>query len=87
MIEEAIEQFKNKRKSITLEMINRFLADNIWPKYGIESVMYDDKPTNPRNKNRIYTEIPNLYYKKRIQVVVFDLKNIRNFELYLEDQN
>ena len=30
--------------------------------------------------------IPNLYYKKRIQIVVFDLKNISNFEPFLKEQ-
>ena len=53
---------------------------------GITGIIYDDKPTNPKNKNRVYSEIPDLYYKKRIQVVLFNLKNISNFELYLENQ-
>ena len=85
-IEEAILHFKNKVKSFTIDEINRLLAEKVWPKHGIEGVIYDDKPTNPRNKNRIYSEIPDLYYKKRIQVVIFDLKNICNFELYLKNQ-
>ena len=86
IIEEAILYFKSKRKPITLEEINRFLADRVWARLGIEGIIYDDKPTNPRNKNRIYSEIPNLYYKKRIQMVLFELKNISNFELYFENQ-
>ena len=86
-IEDAILNFKNKGKSFSLAEINRFLAEKVWAKYGIEGIIYDDKPTNPRNKNRIYSEIPDLYYKKRIQIVIFELKNICNFELYLKNQN
>jgi hypothetical protein len=85
-IEEAILYFKNEGIIITLNTVNRYLAEKVWSKLRIEGIIYDDKPTNPRNKNRIYSEIPDLYYKKRIQVVIFDLKNICNFELYLKDQ-
>ena len=70
----------------TLEMVNTFLARNVWQTYKIECIIYDDKPTNKPKKNLIYSEIPDLYYNKRIQVVVFDLKNISNFELYLKNQ-
>jgi len=85
-IEETIQYYKDKRKSVSLEEINRFLAENIWTKLGVEGIIFDDKPTNPRYKNRQYSEIPNLYYKKRIQIVVFELKNICNFELFLKSQ-
>jgi hypothetical protein len=83
-IEVAIQHFKNNEVPLTLEGVNRFLADEMWKKYGIEGVIYDDKPTNPRNKDRVYSEIPDLYYSKRIQIVLFNLENIRNFELYLK---
>jgi len=86
VIEETILRYKNRRIPITLENVNRYLAEKVWTKLEITGIIYDDKPINPRNKNRIYSEIPDLYYKKRIQIVLFDLKNIRNFELYLEDQ-
>ena len=84
-IEEAILFFKSKREPFSLETVNRYLVEKVWMKLGIAGIIYDDKPTNPRNKNRIYSEIPDLYYKKRIQAVIFDLKNICNFELYLEN--
>ena len=87
-IEQTIQYFKRKRVSVTLEMVHRYLVDDeIWASLGISGIIYDDKPTNPKNKKRIYSEIPDLYYKKRIQVVIFDSKNIRNFKLYLENQN
>ena len=86
VIEESIQQYKNRRIPITLKNINRYLAEKVWAKLGITGIIYDDKPTNPRNKNRIYSEIPDLYYKKRIQIVIFDIKNINSFELYLENQ-
>ena len=85
-IEETINYFKSKSVHVTLEQVNRFLADNIWGRIGVEGIIYDDKPTNPRKSERIYSEIPELYYKKRIQIVLFNLKNIHNFVLFLEEQ-
>ena len=85
-IEETIDYFNRNGQQVTLERVNRFLADNIWPTLGVEGIIYDDKPTNPRQSDRIYSEIPDLYYKKRIQVVLFNLANICNFELLLEEQ-
>lgn len=86
-IEDTIDHFREKGIDVTLEQVNRFLADEIWPNLGIHGIVYDDKPVNPRKSDRIYSEIPDLYYKKRIQVVLFNLENIINFELYLEDQS
>lgn len=86
-IEETIEHFKSKKVRVSLEQVNRFLADNIWPELGIEGIIYDDKPTNPKKSDRVYSEIPDLYYKKRIQVVLFDLRNICTFAIHLEEQN
>ena len=85
-IEEAIQYYQNRQKNVSLEMVNYFLAKNVWSKLGVKGIIYDDKPTNPRNKNRQYSVIPDLYYKKRIQIVVFDLKNISNFEPFLKEQ-
>jgi hypothetical protein len=85
-IEETIDYFVKNGQPAILERVNRFLADNIWPALGVEGIIYDDKPTNPKQSDRIYSEIPDLYYKKRIQVVLFNLANIYNFELFLEEQ-
>jgi len=85
-IEETINHFKTKGLDVTLEQINRFLADNIWEELGVEGIVYDDKPTNPRKSDRIYSEIPNLYYRKRIQIVLFSSQNIHNFKPFLEQQ-
>lgn len=85
-IEETIDHFNKYNESVTLEKVNRFLAENIWPDLGIDGIIYDDKPTNPRKSDRVYSEIPDLYYKKRIQVVLFNLVNISNFELLIEEQ-
>lgn len=85
-IEETINHFKKINQAVTLEQVNRFLADKIWPELGVDGIIYDDKPRNPHKSDRIYSEIPELYYKKRIQVVLFNLSNIYNFELLLEEQ-
>ena len=86
MIREAIQQFRKKDMSVTLEMVNAFLAKNVWPVYDIKCIIYDDKPTNKPKANLIYSEIPDLYYNKRIQVAVFNIENINNFKLYLKNQ-
>jgi len=85
-IEEAILYFQCRRRPFTLETVHRYLADRVWGKLGISGIIYDDKPTNPKNKKRFYSLIPDLYYKKRIQVVIFDSKNVSKFKLYLENQ-
>ena len=85
-IDEAIQQFKSTKIPVALDTVNRFLADTVWKVYGIECIIFDDKPTNKPKKNLIYSEIPDLYYNKRIQVVIFDLKNVKNFELDLVNQ-
>ena len=86
MIKEAIRQFNDQGISFTLEAVNRFLVDHVWRPFDIKCIIYDDKPTNKPKKNLIYSEIPDLYYNKRIQVAVFDLNDIRNFKLYLKNQ-
>ena len=66
MIEGAIKYLKSKKKNLSLSEVHCYLSEIIWNKLGIEGIVYDDKPTNPRNKKRIYSEIPDLYYIKRI---------------------
>ncbi|MCF2496126.1 hypothetical protein [Dyadobacter chenhuakuii] len=85
-IEETINHFQTSGMNVSLEQVNRFLSDNIWPQIGVEGIIFDDKPTNPgRNPNRVYSLIPELYYKKRIQIVMFNTKRIRNFAIHLEN--
>lgn len=87
-IEDSFEKLAKQNKVITLETVNRFLADNIWPSLNICGIIYDDKPNNPvKKRDRIYSQIPDLFYKKRIQVVSFKLENIHNFALYLDEQS
>ena len=86
-IEETLNHFKKHNKQISLEKIHRFLSDEIWKKLGVEGIIYDDKPVNSRRSDRVYSEIPDLYYKKRIQIVSFALNNIHKFVLHLEEQN
>ncbi len=85
-IEETIKYFRDKGEIVTLQKIHLFLADNIWSKINVTGIIYDDKPTNPISKNRLYSEIPDLYYKKRIKIAMFNLRNIDNFALFLEEQ-
>lgn len=86
-IEDSFKTIEESGKKVTLETVNRFLADKIWLKLNINGIIFDDKPSNPRTKDRIYSRIPDLYYKKRIQVVSFKLENISNFALYLDEQS
>ena len=95
-IEKAISHFEKEGKEITLKRVHEFLSDKFWNKMGISGIIYDDLPFNPTQKpNRKYSVIEYkennntrfFYYRKRIQIVVFNLKNIRNFELHLEEQS
>ncbi len=86
-VESTIRYFSENDQEVTLQKVHRFLADNVWRKLGVTGIIYDDLPSNPRNKDRIYSEIPNLYYKKRIQVVLFETKNIHNFSITLQEQS
>ncbi|OEJ98628.1 hypothetical protein A8C32_05365 [Flavivirga aquatica] len=86
-IEKAFLVLKKQRKPITLETVNRFLSDEVYSKLAINGIIYDDKPMNKKDRTRIYSDIPDLYYVKRIQMVCFDLKIIDNFALYLDEQS
>lgn len=95
-IECVIHHFRTKGINITLLQLNRYLKKEFWDKLGITGIIYDDLPSNPHNKpNRMYSEVEytidnnkkqHFYYKKRIQVVIFDLKDVTNFDIYLEEQ-
>lgn len=87
-IESTIQHFLDNGKNVDLQKVHRFLAENVWQRMGITGIIYDDIPSNPRHKSeRIYSKIPDLYYKKRIQVVMFDIKTICNFSIALEEQS
>ena len=93
-IETTIQYFRTNQIKITLQQLNRFLKNKFWNILNITGIIYDDLPTNPFNKDRMYSEVEYtvnnkkqyLYYKKRIQVVIFDLQNIHNFNIHLEEQ-
>ena len=94
-IEKTIEHFNKHNIPVTLKEVHQFLLDNFWEKQGVTGLLYDDLPYNPNYKpNRKYSVIAykehnqtkHLYYKKRIQVVVFSLKSIHNFKPHLTKQ-
>jgi hypothetical protein len=74
------------RVKVDIQMVNRYLTDNIWNKLGINGIIFEDIPQNNEQKGRIYSEIPPLHYFKRIQINVLDKKIIHNFGVLLEDQ-
>lgn len=85
-IETVIARFETLGQSVTLDKVNRYLSDYIWPTENITGIIYDDKPVNSSKSGRVYSKIPNLYYKKRIQIVIFDLQYVNNFDVYKEEQ-
>jgi len=94
-LEKAINYFQQKEERTTLKEVHEFLEYNFWGKLGITGILYDDLPSNSKNKpNRKYSVIGYeeygktkfLYYKRRIQVVVFSLSEIHNFNLFLGEQ-
>ncbi len=84
-IDETIEYLKENGLSYKLQAVHRFLKEEIWPDAEVEGIIFDDIPRNS-GEFRIYSQIHPFYYKKRIQVVLFDLKNVVRFALYLEAQ-
>lgn len=59
----------------TLEEFNDFIKDfNIWG--DIKAIRFQDLPINAR---RDYLKITKFYYKKRIQIAVYDIKIITKF--------
>jgi hypothetical protein len=85
MLDDTIQLFKSQGKKITLLQVNRFLADKVWPNLGIKGIIFDDLPQNKDAKNRVYSDIDPFYYKRRIQLVVFDLFYIHNFTIFKEE--
>jgi len=73
-------------ESITIDAVHRFLAEKYFIPQKITGIIYDDLPKNNR-KGRIYSDIDPLYYKKRIQLVVFNINNVINFEDYRLSEN
>jgi len=86
-VEEVIKMLDKENKNITLKAAHRFLMDKFWKPLGINGIIYDDLPHNNYNKKRTHSLLDPLYYKKRIQVAVFNTELIHNFELELERQN
>ncbi len=95
-IEKAVNHFKDNGIEITLKQVHEFLLDRFWKELGITGILYDDLPFNPKNRpNRKYSVIEyhennrmkHFYYKKRIQLVMFDLKNIHRFDCLFDKQS
>jgi hypothetical protein len=86
MIDDAVAHFQNKSKKVTLLQVHRFLSDNFWSKHGVTGIIFDDLPHNNDAKNRVYSYIEPFYYKKRLQLVVFDKQIIHNFAIHKEEQ-
>ncbi len=87
-VDKAIAFLKKQGYSqVTLRQVHQFLADKIWPETAIRGIIYDDLPKNPKGKSHVNSEVEPLYYKKRIQVVLFDVLDVFYFEIFLEEQS
>ncbi len=72
----ADKYFKLKNRKPDLEEFNNFIKDNkIWG--DIKAIRFQDLPTN---NNKDYLKINNFYYKKRIQIVLYDAKKIKSYK-------
>lgn len=86
-IDSAIEHLKKQNiNDVKIGKVHRYLAENIWSKMNITGIIYDDLPRNKEEKERVFSEIHPLYYKKRIQIVTFGIDIIKKFDVYLEEQ-
>ncbi len=82
-IEKARKKLTISRKDVTLKNVHQFLSDEVWSSCNLKGIIFDDLPVNPKKGGRVYSDILPLYYKKRIQMVVFDKNNIKTFQPYL----
>jgi hypothetical protein len=80
-IDKVIASFKQQGLLVSLVEVQRYLVDKYWPTAKITGIIYDDLP-----QGGTHSEISPLFYKKRIQIVVFDLKKIVTFDLLREAQ-
>ncbi len=94
-VENVIEDLSISGKKPTLQQVHQYLKEKFWQKMGIRGIIYDDLPMNPYDKqlksrtkrySQIYyeenEEIKFFYYQKRIQIVMFFVKDIDEFEVY-----
>ncbi len=78
-IEKARVFFLKNGEDPDLQKVHRFLRDKFWLKLKINGIIFDDLPMNPNGKNRVYSDILPMYYKKRIQIAIFNKNIISNF--------
>jgi len=84
-IDALIEEIKAKNLPLNLKQVHRLLKDKFWQPLKINGIIYDDLPHNSYGKQRTYSIFDPFYYVKRIQVVVFDLKIVHNFDIHKEE--
>jgi hypothetical protein len=73
---------KNKGAKPTLEQFNNFTHDfNIWK--GVKALRFQDLPADD---SKDFLAVRGFYYKKRIQIVVYDRHIIHNFKFYLQKE-
>ena len=80
-IEKFAKKFEKKMKmKPTLKEINLYFAENgIWD--GVTGILFQDIPKRESN-----TYVKDFYYRKRIQIGVFDKQIISNFALKFDGQ-
>lgn len=79
---------------LSLKRVHEYLAENYWIPLGITGIVYDDLPSNSsfnidrKHSNISYEENKRtqyFYYRKRIQIVLFQQANIHEFGINDED--
>lgn len=79
-----------EKKELDLEILNEWLSKHVWSKMKITGIIFDDKPTNVKTQNPIVSYYEHdqkkyLPYEKRIQVAIFDLNLVSNFDIFKDD--
>lgn len=74
---------------VPIDQVHRYLYDFFWQENNIEGIIYSDTPHNPyrgpqRYSNILLNEGKNqfFYFRKRIQIVIFESKKIKEFKLF-----
>lgn len=92
-IEDAKQWAKDNKRDVTVENIHGYLSTNLWSKLSISGIVFEDLPVVPKlsgilisiNKN-IDKASSYVYYRKRIQVVLFGLNEIKKFKFHCKSE-
>lgn len=78
-IEKVLCVLDKSGKEYSLKTIHKLLKKMFWDKLGVKGLIFADIPRSSK-----YGKAKPLFYKKRVQIVMFSLEDIHDFRLTLD---